>query len=133
MKYIKTFEYQVYTESGTLGKMYSGRFTDTLSKHCSMLDRRGIEYEIFVDEDEFGDNQDVVFLVIKDEYKLEYFKIFKLLGFKPINSKQIRNLKKYDSIRDYLKTNKLDERVDSDNDEDSMNHISDHKRWLFII
>ena len=68
MKYIKTFEYQVYTSTGTLGKMYSGRFTDTLSRHCMMLDRRGIEYEIFVDEDEFEGNQDVVFVVIKDDY-----------------------------------------------------------------
>lgn len=109
MKYIKTFEYQIYTTSGTLGKMYSGRFTGTLSRHCMMLDRRDIEYEIFVDEDEFEGKQDVVFIVIKDDYKQEYFTIFKSLGFNSINAKQIKNLTKFNSIQDYLKTKKLDE------------------------
>jgi hypothetical protein len=112
MKYIKTFEYQVYTTSGTLGKMYSGRFTDTLSKHCMMLDRRGIEYELFVDEDELKSNQDVVFIVIKDDYKQDYFEIFKLLGFKSINTKDIKNLTKFNSMRDYLKTKKLNEELE---------------------
>jgi len=111
MKYIKTFEYQVYTTSGTLGKMYSGRFTDTLLKHCMMLDRRGIEYEIFVDEDELKGNQDVVFIVINNDYKQEYFTIFKALGFSPINTKEISNLTKFNSIQSYLKTKKLDETI----------------------
>ena len=114
MKYIKTFEYQTYTSTGTLGKMYPGRFTDTLSRHCMMLDRRGIEYEIYVDKDEFEGNQDVVFVVIKDDYKQEYFEIFKSLGFRPINSKQIKNLTKFDSIKDYLKTKKLDEALEEE-------------------
>lgn len=46
MKYIKTFEYQVYTTSGTLGKDVFCRLTDTLSKHCNMLDRKVLSHEM---------------------------------------------------------------------------------------
>lgn len=102
MKYLKVFEYKHNLE-GTLAKMYSGRYINVMLKHCQILNDRGIDYDIYVDIDDVT-NQDLVYIIIKDEYKNLFYDYVKILGYKPIDIKQLElnNLAKFDSIVDYL-------------------------------
>jgi hypothetical protein len=109
MKYLQTFE-SIKEITGTLGKMYSGRFRNVLLKQCDILNNRGIEYDIFVDKDP-SLKHDLVYILIHDEYKNLFYDYVKIIGFKPINISKLDfdNLEKFDTIIDYLSSKKLDE------------------------
>jgi hypothetical protein len=108
MKYLKTFEYK-YNITGTLGKIYPGRFKNLLMKHCQMLDNRGIEYDIYVEKD--SENFDLVYIIIKDEYKNLFYDYVKVLNYKPmdINDLDLNNFEKFDNILDYLNSREINE------------------------
>lgn len=107
MKYIKLFEYQTNTVVGPLGKIYPGRFIDTIGDHCKMLDRRGIKYEIYADLDFIG-NMDAVLILIENDSKELFNQTMKTLGFKPqdMNFIDLDNWVKFDSFKDYLNSKK---------------------------
>lgn len=110
MKYIKTYEYLTNTNIGPLGKVYPGRFKNTLLKHCKELDHQGIDYEIYVSEDPI--RFDVVYVVIENEYIDIFYNKIKKLGFEPLSITQenLDKLKKYDNVEEYLKTRPVQEK-----------------------
>lgn len=111
MKYIKTFEYKMNVGIGPLCKIYSGRYTNILSRHCMMLDRKKIKYDVYVDMDDPESNQDAVIIIINDESKQLFYDEMKSLGFKPLDPSKINfdKLTKFNSIQDYLKTKEINE------------------------
>lgn len=108
MKYMKLFEYQTGIITGPLGKIYPGRFIDTIGDHCKMLDSRNINYEIYADIDFVGD-MDAVLILIENDSKELFDQTMKTLGFKPQDINLLRldkNWIKFDSFDDYLNSKK---------------------------
>jgi len=108
MKYLKLFEYQTNTVIGPLGKIYPGRFIDTIGEHCEMLDSRGIKYELYADLDFIGD-MDAVLILIDNDSKQLFDQTMKTLGFKQQDMNLLdlnKHWVKFESFEDYLNSKK---------------------------